>query len=105
MPEKNKPRTTPSGDPRRPRRAAPRFDLVPTGPLARLAARYELGARKYGEGAWLRGLNERDVLDHAIAHLLAHRDRMDGARETGDDDLAGAAWGCLTLMHYQDKKK
>jgi hypothetical protein len=87
------------------RRRAPRHDLVPSGPLRRLAARYALGEKIYGRGAWKKGLDPRDALNHAIEHLLAARDRMDGAPETGEDDLAAAAWGCFTLMHYEDREK
>ena len=86
------------------RQPAPRFDLIPTQPLERLAARYALGAEIYGVGAWKTGLDERDIVNHAIAHLLAHRDRLDGAPETGDDDAAAVAWAGLTLMWYQEKK-
>lgn len=86
------------------RRPAPRFDLIPTRPLERLAARYRLGVEIYGLNAWKAGLDERDIINHAIAHLLAHRDRLDGAPETSDDDCAAVCWAGLTLMHYQDKK-
>jgi hypothetical protein len=94
------------------RRPAPRFDLIPTSGLVRLAARYALGAETYGAGAWKRGLDECDALNHGVAHILAYRDRFDrflaGERpdpRLEDDDLSAVAWCAFTLMHYQDEKK
>jgi hypothetical protein len=94
------------------RTMAPRFDLIPSEPLRRLAARYQLGAEKYGVGAWETGLSFENTLDHTIDHLLQARDRRRrfdlGERpdpRLQDDDLSAAAWGCFTLMAYQESEK
>ncbi len=93
----------------RKRRTAPTFDLIPSGPLRRIADRYQMGAEKYGRDAWRDGLSELDTLNHALDHLLMYRDKLEAYRRGGpdrrreDDDLAGAAWGCITLMAYQDR--
>jgi len=101
---------TSSGNPAKPRRAAPRFDLIPSGPIRRIAKRFEEGL-KYGKDSWKNGLDLRDALNHAIDHLENYRDRLD-RHEAGekpdpraeDDDLAAAAWGCIALMYHQDKE-
>lgn len=94
---------------KQPRRKAPRFDLIPTTALRRIAARFGLGDKKFGAWSWL-GMpadeaTDMDLLNHAIDHLLAYRDRLVAARRLGpafeDDDLAGAAWGCMILMERE----
>jgi hypothetical protein len=84
----------------------PRYDLIPTEGLRRLAERYALGT-KYGEWNWARGVSDaefvNDMFNHTIAHLLLARDKFLHARMTndGDDDLAAAAFGCFGLMEAQ----
>jgi hypothetical protein len=82
----------------------PRYDLIPEGPLRRLALRYTMGAQKYGEWNWQKGLPLSDTFNHIVEHLLSARaDLMKGHALTVDDDLAGAAWGIFTLMFFQDR--
>jgi hypothetical protein len=73
-----------------------RYDLIPPCSLRRLAARYDLGAKKYGDYNWMKGQPASSVVNHIIQHLQLW---MDG--NTSDDDLAGAAWGCFSLMWYE----
>lgn len=84
----------------------PRFDLIPTVALERLAARLQLGAETYSEYQWQKGLPPEDTLNHILAHLLHWRDVW---RETGqppaDDDLAAAMWGCMALMWFEAEGK
>ena len=85
----------------------PRFDLIPWDIFAsRLAARYELGSLKYGEGNWEKGLADREfVLDRAN-HMLNHAHRVVEQIRVGrvnmtDDDLAAVIWGAICLMAAQ----
>lgn len=85
----------------------PRYDMIPWSVFAdRLAARYELGLKKYSEDNWRTGLSEREyVLDRAN-HALKHLHRAVEAIRTGkkldeDDDLAAAMWGVICLMASQ----
>jgi len=97
-----------------------RFDLVPTHALRRVAERYALGASLYGEWNWQKGFPLSDLFNHIQEHLMAYRDRWQKAKEehpeatdeevciliaatTNDDDLAGAAWGILTLMELEKR--
>lgn len=90
------------------RRKAPRFDLIPRGPLARLADRYELGLR-YGRDAWRAGLDLDDAYNHLIEHAASFNERLrlfragegPDPRRGGDDDLAAVAWAAFALMEYQ----
>lgn len=103
----------------------PRYDLIPSVALRRLAARYEMGLKHYGEHNWKLGLPFDDTLNHLIDHLLSYRDRRKAllqsyaeqgkdvpgpfelveelrASEIDGDDLAAAAWGCFTLMALEE---
>lgn len=73
-----------------------RYDLIPPGPLKRLARRYAIGAAKYGDHNWLRGFPAGDVFKHLMKHLEAYR-----AGDREDDHLAAVAWGVFALMHYE----
>lgn len=46
-----------------------RYDLIPPVFLRRLALRYGLGAEKYAEHNWQKGLPLSDTLNHIEAHL------------------------------------
>jgi hypothetical protein len=87
----------------------PRYDLIPSLALERLARRYALGASKYGEHNWQKGLPLSDTYNHAIEHLLKAKEIMLSGElfpgETPDDDLAAAMWGLCTLMWYQERAK
>src|SRR5688572_28941980 len=81
----------------------PRYDLIPEGPLRRLALRYTLGAQKYGEYNWQKGLPLGDTFNHIFDHLLKAKRQLETGLAYDDDDLAGAAWGILALMFFQDR--
>lgn len=83
----------------------PRYDLIPKSPLKRLAHRYELGARSYGDWNWQKGLPAGDTLNHIIEHLLEWQRKRREGELSNDDDLAAAAWGCFALMWLEEKGK
>jgi hypothetical protein len=75
-----------------------RFDLIcPTG-LKRLAARYDLGSRTYGDDNWPKGMPISSILNHIEMHLNHYKLNGDTA---ADDDLAAIAWGVFALMHFE----
>lgn len=100
----------------------PRYDLIPSIFLKRLAARFEMGLR-YGEHNYKRGLPFDDTFNHIIDHLQSYRDRRKqfleevdhGARlldtdlaaymkntEKDGDDIAAAAWGLAAICFLED---
>jgi len=94
------------------RRHAPRLDLVPSGPLRRVAKRFGDGAEQWGRDVWRAGLDVDDALNHATVHLQDYADRLRRFRagerpdpRLEEDDLAAVGWAALVLMEYQDREK
>lgn len=78
----------------------PRFDLIPVGPLKRLADLYARGAIKYGENNYERGIPLRRVYASLLRHVYAW-----AMGNTDEDHLAAVAWNAMALMHFQDEIK
>lgn len=78
-----------------------RFDLIPAEGLRRLAQRYTMGAEKYGEWNWQKGLQDPEYIAQFKAHLFAHVvDYLEHACAE-DDNLAAIAWGAFALMECE----
>lgn len=73
-----------------------RFDLIPAGPLSRLAGVYERGAAKYSDNNWKKGIPMSRRLDSAFRHLNQYK-----GGDRSEDHLAQAAWNCFALMWYE----
>lgn len=74
----------------------PRYDLIPPGPLRRLADLYARGAEKYDEHNWAKGQPVSRFLASAMRHLEAAR--------TGDkveDHWAAVVWNVMAIMHFE----
>jgi Domain of unknown function (DUF5664)/Domain of unknown function (DUF4406) len=79
----------------------PRYDLIPTLPLKRLAELYARGAIKYGEYNWQKANSHEELARFkasAFRHLIQ---ALDG--DTDEDHLAAVAWNVFAVMWLQDK--
>jgi hypothetical protein len=76
----------------------PRFDLIPIGPLARLANLYMRGAVKYDENNWQKGQPYSRAYASLLRHIYAWR-----AGEATEDHLAAVVWNAMALMYYEEK--
>lgn len=74
-----------------------RFDLIPPGPLLRVAVHYARGADKYAERGWERGMPMSRTLCSLEGHINAWK-----AGDSGEDHLAAVVWNALALMHHED---
>lgn len=76
------------------------YELVPPGPLKRLAVHYARGAVKYLPRNWEKGIETgrtfRSMLRHAFSYLAGDR---------SEDHLAAIAWNAFALMDHEDRLK
>jgi hypothetical protein len=93
----------------------PRYDLIPFDVfIQRLAARYQLGAEKYGDDNWMKGIAKLDrefildranhMLEHAMRAVTNLRYQLDyntGSGRIDDDDFAAVIWGAICCMAAQ----
>lgn len=74
-----------------------RYDLVSPFATRRLAEWYELGAQKYADRNWEKGMPFSRYIDSAKRHL----DKFIMGMED-EDHLAAAAWNIFAIMHHQE---
>lgn len=74
-----------------------RYDLISPFAVRRLAKWYELGAQKYADRNWEKGIPFSRCVDSAKRHLDKYVMGM-----TDEDHLAAAAWNIFAIMHYQE---
>lgn len=77
----------------------PRYDLLLSNLsfMKRMAETYGEGALKYGDDNWRKGMPEKSLINHFMAHLVQH---LSGDRK--EDHLAHMCWGVMTLMWMQE---
>lgn len=74
-----------------------RYDLISPYATRRLAKWYELGAKKYADRNWEKGIPFSRYIDSAKRHL----DKFIMGMED-EDHLAAAAWNIFAIMHHQE---
>jgi len=74
----------------------PRYDLIPAGPLKRLAELMARGAEKYDDNNWTKGMPASRFLASLMRHIEAYRL---GDRE--EDHLAGVVFNAFALMYFE----
>ena len=75
----------------------PRYDLIPTHALRRVADLYARGAEKYDDNNWHKGIN----FSRCLASLERHLHQWKQG-DTEEDHLAAVVWNALAIMHYQE---
>jgi len=73
-----------------------RMDLLPAESVLRLSRWYEIGAEKYGDHNWERGIPLSSYLDSAIRHTFKF---MAGCDD--EDHLSAAVWNLMAIMFHQ----
>lgn len=74
-----------------------RYDLITPFGIRRLAIWYELGAKKYADRNWEKGMPFSRYIDAAKRHLDKYIMGI-----TDEDHLAAAAWNILSIMHHEE---
>jgi len=82
----------------------PRFELIPATPLFELARVFTLGAAKYGDRNWERGLAFGRLFSAMMRHAWAwwRGERLDP--EDGQHHLSAVAWAALCLMELEQTR-
>lgn len=75
-----------------------RYDLLPVFATRRLACWYELGAKKYADRNWEKGMPFSRCIDAAKRHLDKYIMSMHD-----EDHLAAAVWNLMAIMEYQER--
>lgn len=78
-----------------------RMDLLPVESLTEVAKVLAMGAGKYGDYNWARGIKYSRVLAAILRHLFSYISGEDKDPESGLSHLAHAACGLLFLLHYE----
>ena len=74
-----------------------RYDLISPFGIDRIAKWYELGARKYADRNWEKGMPFSRYVDSAKRHLNKYVMGMED-----EDHLAAACWNIIAIMHHQE---
>lgn len=74
-----------------------RYDLISPFGIDRIAKWYELGAKKYADRNWEKGMPFSRYIDSAKRHLNKYVMGMED-----EDHLAAACWNIIAIMHHQE---
>lgn len=77
-----------------------RYDLVTPYGMDAVADVYTMGAEKYEDRNWEKGIKFGRVFAAIMRHLWKFWMGQDVDGESGLPHLAHAAWGCMALLHY-----
>jgi hypothetical protein len=77
-----------------------RYDLVPYEPLRRLAVHYENGAKKYGDGNWMKGQSISRYLCSAQRHL----EKVKAGMEC-EDHITAVSWNSFAIVWTREAIK
>jgi len=78
----------------------PRYDLIPTLPLADLAELYKKGAEKYEEDNWKKGMDWSTCIASLKRHLAAYELCEDYDKETNLLHITHVIWNAMALNEY-----
>lgn len=77
-----------------------RFDLIPTGPLRKLAEHYGRGSEKYEDRNWELGYDWSLSYSALCRHLNAMWGGEDYDEETGSLHIVAVAWHAFALAEF-----
>jgi len=79
-----------------------RVDLIPPQWIEGLAKVFTMGAKKYGDHNWKKGMKYSRMLASMQRHMLNWQkgEKMDGESEL--NPLLHVAWNALALVYYED---
>ena len=78
-----------------------RFDLIPPDALAALADLFTIGARKYAERNWEKGMDYSNVIQSLDRHWNDFKAGIDRDPETGCLHITHVVWNAMALLTFQ----
>lgn len=81
-----------------------RFDLVPVGPLTKLAEHYGKGAEKYADRNWERGYDWSLSYAALMRHVTAFWSGEDIDPENGMPHMAAVAFHAFALLEFMETR-
>lgn len=78
-----------------------RYDLIPPQVIAEDAAVYTVGAQKYADNNWMRGIKYSRLIAAADRHFTAWKRGERRDPETGLEHLSQARWNLGTLLYFE----
>lgn len=78
-----------------------RITLIPFEVIKALANHYTVGAKKYEDNNWRKGLKYSDTMDCAMRHIIAFQTGEDTDLETGSHHLDAAIWNLVALRFFE----
>jgi len=78
-----------------------RYDLIPPYALSALAEVYTIGAQKYGDRNWEKGMSFGRVFGALCRHAWAWWAGEKKDQEDGQHHLASVVWCAFTLFEYE----
>jgi hypothetical protein len=79
----------------------PRFDLIPVMPMFELAKLYAIGAKKYDDRNWEKGISWGRIFRALLSHAFKWWAGQKYDQEDGQHHLASVAWCAFALMEYE----
>lgn len=77
-----------------------RWDLLDWEVVEEIVKVYTMGANKYEDENWRKGIGWRRIFAALMRHLIAWWRGEDLDKESGLSHLAHAAWQCIALLWY-----
>jgi hypothetical protein len=78
-----------------------RYDLVPFDALDEVVKVYTLGARKYADRNWEKGISYMRIVAALLRHLFAWVRGEQYDQDNGQPHLASVVWNGLALLAYE----
>lgn len=78
-----------------------RYDLIPARPLEELARVYTIGAQKYADRNWEKGIAWCRIFGAMMRHAWRWFRGEKWDRETGQHHLSSVAWCAFALIEYE----
>lgn len=81
-----------------------RYDLIPVRPLEKVAWVYTIGAKKYEDRNWEKGIKYGRIFGAMMRHGWAWWRGEKNDPTDGQHHLASVVWCAMALMEYEDTK-